>query len=65
MQSSNVPWGWTNDPVYLRAYIYFTNEPESVKKNLKDGYQIHNTQLILNNRAELYLLNGGNRKYYL
>lgn len=65
MQSSNVPWGWTNNPAYLRAHTYFTDEPDSVKQSLKDGYQIPNAQPILNDGGELYLLDGGDRKYYV
>lgn len=65
MQLSNVPWGWTNDPAYLRAYIYFTDAPDSFKKSLKDEHKIPNAQPILNDRGALYLLDGGDRKYYL
>lgn len=65
MQSSNVPWGWNNNPAYLRAHTYFTDEPESVKQSLKDEYQIPNAQPILSDGATLYLLDGGDGKYYL
>ncbi len=65
VQLSNVPWGWTNDPAYLRAHIYFTDAPDSFKKSLKDGHKIPNAQPILNDRGALYLLDGGDRKYYL
>lgn len=40
-------------------------EPDSVKNNLKDEYNIPNAEPILNDGAELYLLYGGDQKYYL
>lgn len=62
---SNVPYGWTNDPAYLRAQIYFTDGPDNIMTTLKDEYKIPNAQPILNDRSCLYLINGGDEKYYL
>lgn len=65
MQSSNVPWGWTNEPAYLRAPIYFSDAPDRFKKSLKDEHKIPYGQPILNDRGALPLLDGGDRKYHL
>lgn len=37
---SDVPYGWTNDPVYLRAQIYFIDGPDNIKKTLKEECRI-------------------------
>lgn len=63
--SSDVPYGWTNDPAYLRAQIYFKDGSDNIKKKLKEKYKIPNAYPILNDRSCLYLIDGGDQKYYL
>lgn len=63
--SSEVPYGWTNDPAYLRAEIYFKDGADNIKKTLKDKYKVPNAYPILSDRSCLYLIDGGDKKYYL
>lgn len=57
--------GWTNDLAYPRAHIYFTDGSDNIKKSLKEKYKIPNAHSILNDRSCLYLIDGGDQKYYL
>jgi hypothetical protein len=64
-KTCGVPCGWTNDPAYLDADTCFTDKKNSTKTMLKTDYNIPNARPILNDRMYLYLLDGGDGKYYL
>jgi hypothetical protein len=64
-KTCEVPCGWTNDPAYLGADVYFTDKKNSIKAMLKADYNIPDARPILNDRMYLSLLDGGDGKYYL
>jgi hypothetical protein len=71
LTKSQVPSGWTNRPERLGVYdvdiFAITDEILNVRAWLKRCYKIPDARPILNSdtRRALYLLEGGDGKYYL
>ena len=65
LRTSEVPHGWTNHPASLGVNIYFTDKNGSIKTMLKTYYNIPDARPILLDTMFLFLLDGGDGKYYL
>jgi len=53
LRTSEVPYGWTNHPAYLRVNIHFTGETDNIKDMLKTYYNIPDARPILLDRMFL------------
>ena len=65
LRTCEVPPGWTNHPAYLGADIYFTGEINNIKTTLKADYNIPDARPIITDMMDLFLLDGGDGKYYV
>lgn len=65
LRTCDVPCGWTNHPAYLGADIYFAGEINNIKTTLKADYNIPDARPVITDMKDLFLLDGGDGKYYL
>jgi hypothetical protein len=59
-----VPYGWPNDPDRLGVNGYFADGPDDIKATLRNDFNIPDARPILAGESSLYLLDGGDGKYY-
>ena len=65
LRTCEVPCGWTNHPVALEVNISFKSKAKNIKARLKADHNIPNARPVLSNTADLFLIEGGDGKYYL
>jgi len=65
LRTSQVPYGWSNRPAHLGVNVNFAGEADDIKTTMMTEYNIPGVRPILTDRKSLYLLEGGDKKYYL
>jgi len=65
LKTCEVPCGWTNDPAYHEVNTCFTDKTKNIKARLKADHNIPDARPILSDSMDLFLLEGGDGKYYL
>jgi hypothetical protein len=65
LRTSQVPYGWSNHPAHLGVNVYFAGKAGDIKATMMTDYNIPGVRPILTDKKSLYLLEGGDKKYYL
>lgn len=65
LDRSQIPRGWLNHADDLGVRIHFRGENDDIKMRLKDEFNIDNALPVLTDGKSLYLIKGGDGRYYL